>query len=170
MLTNATESFLPFDLDAAFASTVLLLMASASDNSLASREDEYWNMSETILEEISSRGNLIARHMKAELNQLNNIFSQLPPSNAASGRSSANRRARRQGHERSESATSMQTELATGYPAYAGPMPIERCDWQNGFTSENLTLFAEALNPDDLDWISSTVFDVNYMPTNSDTT
>lgn len=169
-LTINTESFLPFDLDAAFASTVLLLMAAAADNSLAQQEDNYWTIAETVLEEIESRGNLIARHMRAELNQLNNIFGQLPPSRPPRAKTSSIKRKRRQEQARSDSSISNQMERVTSYPAYEFPMSMDQCDWQHGFTSENLTLFAEALNPDDLDWLSSTMLDVPYITEHSEPT
>lgn len=145
-------------------------MAAAADNSFAQQEDNYWTIAETVLEEIESRGNLIARHMRIELNQLNNIFSQLPPSRPPRAKTSSSKRKRRHEQNRSESSISNQTDQVTSYPAYEFPVSMDQYDWQHGFTSENLTLFAEALNPEDLDWLSSTMLDVPYITEHSETT
>lgn len=73
----SVETFLPFDLDAAFTSTISILMAAGIDPSLINDHTAWTTRAYSILEEIRSRGNIIAGMVKSELEQLGHHLHQL---------------------------------------------------------------------------------------------
>lgn len=160
---RCSESFLPFDLDATFTATILLLMAPAADTSLTETDDEWWSTAQTVLSEMISRGNLVARYSKTELEQLNDILSQLPPAVPVRSKSKHARRSGKTTHRREQSGTgySYETPAAStsDISSLEVPTSAESFHWQDGLTAENLTTVAETLDLDGLDWLSGMVFD-----------
>ncbi|KAG9795187.1 proline oxidase, partial [Aureobasidium melanogenum] len=73
------ECFLSFDLDAAFSSAVILLMAALIDPSLIGEEIQLTELSYRILDEMTNRGNRVAGFLKLEIQQLETILSQAAP-------------------------------------------------------------------------------------------
>lgn len=71
------ENFLPYDLDATFTSTIVLLMAAAIDSSLLHRHSSWSQRAYNILEEMSSRGNPIAEKVQLELKMLDDQLAHL---------------------------------------------------------------------------------------------
>ncbi|KAH8424884.1 fungal specific transcription factor domain-containing protein [Aspergillus melleus] len=71
------ETFLPLDMDAAFTSTVPLLMAAAIDPSLLPDHTPWSHRAYTILDEMSTRGNRSARLIQSELKQLDVELAEL---------------------------------------------------------------------------------------------
>lgn len=76
-LCSTIETFLPFDLDAAFMSTIPLLMAAAIDSSLLQDHSPWSQRAYTILDDMSIRGNLSARLIQSELKQLDDKLAQV---------------------------------------------------------------------------------------------
>ncbi|KAH8672613.1 fungal-specific transcription factor domain-containing protein [Tricladium varicosporioides] len=72
------ESFLPFDLEAAFAASIVLFLAPAIDTSLLESHIPYRDMAYALLDEMALRGNLIAAARKSELQQLESVLGQIP--------------------------------------------------------------------------------------------
>ncbi|RSL54606.1 hypothetical protein CEP54_009772 [Fusarium duplospermum] len=71
------ENFLPFDLDAAFTSTIAIIMAATIDTSLVTDYNHWIQKSYAVLDEISSRGNTVALHIGSELRQLEDTLDHL---------------------------------------------------------------------------------------------
>ncbi|KAL3467055.1 hypothetical protein BJX64DRAFT_274107 [Aspergillus heterothallicus] len=71
------DSFFPFDLESTFVSSVVLLMAPAIDSNLMDNQMPWLQKSCVVLDDMITRGNLIARFRKAELEQLDSLLSQL---------------------------------------------------------------------------------------------
>ncbi|KAM0424429.1 hypothetical protein ACHAPT_010350 [Fusarium lateritium] len=71
------ENFLPFDLDAAFTSTIAIIMASAIDSSLIMDHNHWTQKAYAVIDEISSRGNTVALWTGAELRQLEDRLDHL---------------------------------------------------------------------------------------------
>ncbi|KAJ5231277.1 fungal-specific transcription factor domain-containing protein [Penicillium citrinum] len=71
------EVFLPFDMDAAFMSTVSLLLAAAIEPSILRDHTPWSKRAYAILENMSSRGNISARLIQKELRQLDDELAQL---------------------------------------------------------------------------------------------
>ncbi|KAJ0426811.1 fungal-specific transcription factor domain-containing protein [Aspergillus carlsbadensis] len=69
------DSFLPFDLESTFVSSVVLLMAPAIDSNLLGNQVPWLQKSCVILDDMITRRNLIARFRKAELEQLDGLLS-----------------------------------------------------------------------------------------------
>ena len=72
------ESFLPFDLEAVFSSTIVLCLANAVDASLVRDKSPWLQKSFDVLDEMISRGNLVAEFHKSELQQLDDKLKMLP--------------------------------------------------------------------------------------------
>ncbi|RJE18722.1 hypothetical protein PHISCL_08937 [Aspergillus sclerotialis] len=73
------DTFLPFDLDSTFVSAVILSIASFTDPSLVDDRTAWLQKTNIILDEMISRGNLIADFRKSELGQLTRMLSQVSP-------------------------------------------------------------------------------------------
>lgn len=78
MMLTSTESFLPFDLEAVFSSAIVLSLANAVDTSLLRDKGPWLQTSFEVLDEMISRGNLIAGFHKSELQQLDEKLKMLP--------------------------------------------------------------------------------------------
>lgn len=71
------DSFLPFDMDAAFTSTISLLIAAAIDSSLIQDHIPWSQRAYTILDEMDAHGNKSARLILSELHRLDSELAQL---------------------------------------------------------------------------------------------
>ncbi|KAF9884749.1 hypothetical protein FE257_001311 [Aspergillus nanangensis] len=74
---NLLDSFLPFDIDAAFTATISLLIAAAIDPSLLHDHCPWSQRAYTILDDMTSRGNMYAKYILSELKQLDGQLAQL---------------------------------------------------------------------------------------------
>ncbi|KAL6359864.1 hypothetical protein LRP88_07291 [Fusarium phalaenopsidis] len=74
---KAFVNFLPFDLDAAFTSTIAIIMAATIDASLVTDYNHWVQKAYAVLDEISSRGNNVALHIGSELRQLEGTLEHL---------------------------------------------------------------------------------------------
>ncbi|KAF4977143.1 hypothetical protein FZEAL_6286 [Fusarium zealandicum] len=75
-LLGMSETFLRFDLDATFTSTIVLLMAAAIDSSLLQDHSPWSQRAYAIFDEMYSRGNLVADLIASELKQLEGLLSK----------------------------------------------------------------------------------------------
>lgn len=71
------ENFLPFDLNAAFTSTIAIIMAATIDASLVTDYNHWIQKAYAVLDEISSRGNTVALLIGSELRQLEDTLEHL---------------------------------------------------------------------------------------------
>lgn len=77
MLTQPPESFIPFDLESIWSCALVLLLAKLVDPSLLRKEESCMPKIHSILDEMVSRGNLIAGLRKIELQQLDETLTRL---------------------------------------------------------------------------------------------
>ena len=140
-------------------------MAPAADTSLADSDEEWWSTAQTVLSEMISRGNLVARYLKAELEHLNGILARLPAAIPVSSRSRHGRKPGRASRRREQIDVSIPLTTPTGSMStsdFSGlelPTSAESFHWSDGLTAENLNTVAETLDLDGLEWLSGTVFD-----------
>ncbi|RMZ77412.1 hypothetical protein DV738_g4369, partial [Chaetothyriales sp. CBS 135597] len=73
------ESFLPFDLESVFISTIILIMSTAIDPSLLEGHEAWSKVAYSIFDEMASRGNAIAQLRERELKKLASVLQHLPP-------------------------------------------------------------------------------------------
>jgi hypothetical protein len=83
ILTPTPETFLRFDQDATLTATIALLMASAIDSSLLPDHTPWTQRAYAILDEMGSRGNLVAPMVASELKQLEGLLRGFLVSNEA---------------------------------------------------------------------------------------
>jgi len=163
-LTAPVESFLPFDLDATFTSSIALLMAGQVDSSLIKDRPQWSQRSSAILGEMISRGNLVARLIQLELQQLEEMLGRMSTSGVnQSGTvsvASDTHRMRAQ-NDRQVRQLDHQQRSPPGPPPYMASsqsMPedffIDELNWHDGFTAEQLTNFADSMDIGVLDWFS----------------
>ena len=72
-----TESFIPFDLESTWSCAVVFLVTNMVDPSLLRRNESWLQKTHSILDEMVSRGNLVAGLRKAELQQLDETLTRL---------------------------------------------------------------------------------------------
>ncbi|RMZ26453.1 hypothetical protein D0859_09483 [Hortaea werneckii] len=152
------ESFIPFDLESAFSSAIVLMITATVDPSLIRKETDWLPVAYGVLEEMEGRGNLVASLRKSELEHLDKNLKSL--SSAPIENAVAN------GPEN-------QTDLvhsATENPTMAGtlvggdgPSDIDTlCDWnsEDALNGDQLMAVADSLDFSDLDWLSAGLADV----------
>lgn len=159
MLTNLTESFLPFDLDATSTSAIVVLMAATIAPSLLENHAPWSQRAYMLLQEMSSRGNLIAGFLKSELQQLDINLSGFPQITSRS------RSRRRSGRTESEGQNANNVPQVPTPPLMTGSNMIgdrlsnndlsyEELYWQEPMTTEQLMALADSLDLEGPNWLS----------------
>ncbi|KAJ5772423.1 hypothetical protein N7520_002952 [Penicillium odoratum] len=154
------ETFLPFDLESVFVSTVVLLMAPAIDTRWS--YPEWLEKAYLIFEEIIENGNLIAKFRRSELQLLNELLSCFP-----------------QGSSRCLSAISFPTsilnnsrtsmQLANSFPPSVhalthdllsdpGPQDDEY-NLTSGLTAAQIMAVADSIESIDTEWMSNAMIE-----------
>lgn len=72
-----TATFVPFDLESAFCSGIIVLMASFIESQLVDNRADQLERTYQILDDLTSKGNMIARLRKTELKQLEKMLADL---------------------------------------------------------------------------------------------
>lgn len=144
------DSFLPFDLESTFVSATVIVTAAATDSSLLDDWSSLLQKTYCILDEMTSRGNLVAGFRKWELEQLAITSSQLSASRPGPVGQSVTEGRPGKGMSR------LQTPLipdsnddAFGAPVVEGP--------DNGFTIAEIMAVADSIGTGDVDWISHAI-------------
>ncbi|KAL4735368.1 hypothetical protein BDV11DRAFT_212023 [Aspergillus similis] len=132
------DSFLPFDLESTFVSSVVLLMAQAIDCTLLENRRPWLDKSYLILDDMISRGNLIAQYRKTELEQLSALMYQLAPD-----------------RQPEDTSKGKGLELSSPLsPAYRVP---ELPGLNDGLTTAEIMAVAESIDTGDVDWVAHAV-------------
>ncbi|RMX78977.1 hypothetical protein D0869_08652 [Hortaea werneckii] len=156
--SSPQKTFIPFDLESAFSSAIVLMITATVDPSLIRKETDWLPVAYGVLEEMEGRGNLVASLRKSELEHLDKNLKSLP--SAPIGSAVANE-------------PETQTNLLNGpfeNPNMAdtliggdGPSDIDTlCDWnsEEALNGEQLMAVADSLDFSDLDWLSAGLADV----------
>lgn len=148
-------------------------MAATVDSSLTEGHPPWLPRSYTVLDEMTSRGNAVARLIKSELQQLEGILKCLPDGEA--GQTGAVIRVLNMGDsigrdQRPPHLLGRQAPLPQpqppmfspdSYMASSEPVPddfsVEDFNWQEGFTAGQLMNFADSMDVHALDWLSAEV-------------
>ncbi|KAI7089639.1 hypothetical protein KC356_g2215 [Hortaea werneckii] len=152
------ESFIPFDLESAFSSAIVLMITATVDPSLIRKETDWLPVAYGVLEEMEGRGNLVASLRKSELEHLDKNLKSL--SSAPIGNAVTN------GPENQADLVPGATEnptMAGTLVGGDGPSDIDTlCDWnsEDALNGDQLMAVADSLDFSDLDWLSAGLADV----------
>ncbi|RMY13700.1 hypothetical protein D0867_07377 [Hortaea werneckii] len=154
----APETFIPFDLESAFSSAIVLMITATVDPSLIRKETDWLPVAYGVLEEMEGRGNLVASLRKSELEHLDKNLKSLPsaPIGSAVANESDNQLNLLNGPFENPN---MADTLVGG----DGPSDIDTlCDWnsEEALNGEQLMAVADSLDFSDLDWLSAGLADV----------
>lgn len=152
------ESFLPFDLDAAFSSAVVLSLAGTVDPSLFRDVDRSWLQAVyVLLEEMVSRGNQIARFVTSELHQLDEAIKLLP--STSSSATAAQQSTAKQGPPPSQPDVGITHEAnnSMGANGQTSITPDFFSEWNSddGLSGDQLMALANSLDFEHLDWLDT---------------
>ena len=153
------ETFLPFDLEAANAASMVVLLTPVVDNSLLHTSFPWLNMIYNILDEMVLQGNLQASSRKAELEQLHQAFMQMP--DLSDEVDTANDAGIMQNAENDIGGQGMGAIVmphdATGVTAQSRyDLNFEdEIFWRNAFTADQLLNVADNLDLDGIDWMTT---------------
>ncbi|GFF98802.1 uncharacterized transcriptional regulatory protein C3C7.04 [Aspergillus udagawae] len=145
------DSFLPFDLESTFISTVVLATARTIDSSLLDDLTPWLQTTYKILDEMITRGNLVADFRKFELDQLASLFAQLSPDL----RRQSSESAKKTPQERMWSPLPSPLTIPDTNLHPFGVPEISNLD--NGFTTAEIMAVAESIDTGDVDWIAHAV-------------
>ncbi|KAI8934829.1 hypothetical protein NX059_008510 [Plenodomus lindquistii] len=162
------ETFLPWDLDALFVSTMVLILTRVVDSSLMDGQSLWLDKAYALLDTIISNGNRIASFRVMELRKLEAMLTEVPANRHALSTTSPIVGGPMQ-------ATDPRLSLPEGYHSTAGllhsddtlPAPYTgTSDEGSGFgddlTAAQILAVAESMDIEDTDWLSFATLD-NYQ-------
>ncbi|KAF4454343.1 proline utilization trans-activator [Fusarium albosuccineum] len=138
------DSFLRFDLDAIFTSTIAILIAAAIDPSLVRGHTLWSQHSHSMLNEMTSRGNRVAFRVQSELKLLEDLLDRLPGSPPQDDDNS---------HLSSTRTPTFISMAQTHDSLSPGDLYIDEFNLQDGYTTEQLISLANSIDIDSLDWL-----------------
>lgn len=149
------ESFLPFDLEAAFAAGMTSLLAPFVDRELLATPQPWLDMVHGILDELIRQGHLQAAARKAEMLQLQEI---LYPTPTPLGPNSSILDDRGPGGiaEPQNGSTVENPSQDTGLGAsHFGYEFLDDAIWRTTFTADQLMTVADGLDLDGIEWMTT---------------
>ncbi|KAI7377669.1 hypothetical protein KC328_g14315 [Hortaea werneckii] len=152
------ETFIPFDLESAFSSAIVLMITATVDPSLIRKETDWLPVAYGVLEEMEGRGNLVASLRKSELEHLDKNLKSLP--SAPIGSAVANEPENQTNFLNGPFENPNMADTLVGGD---GPSDIDTlCDWnsEEALNGEQLMAVADSLDFSDLDWLSAGLADV----------
>ncbi|KAE8331488.1 hypothetical protein BDV39DRAFT_189869 [Aspergillus sergii] len=144
---NLLDSFLPFDLEATYTAAVVLVAAPAADASLLDDWTPWFHTSVTVLDEMISRGNLIAGFRKSELQQLAGMLSHLADDGVI--------------HSTDLARKGQPDRIISRLPSPSTPDRVfgisDIPNLHPGLTTAEIMAVAESIDTGDVDWIAHAV-------------
>ena len=158
-----TESFIPFDLESTWSCAVVFLVTNMVDPSLLRKNESWLQKTHSILDEMVSRGNLVAGLRKAELQQLDETLTRLhtTTSSTALVATTTHDAAVLQQQQRFEGDGGPPTggaESVQDVGSCHSQMRFEPLqDWnsEEGLSGDQLIAVADSLDFSHLDWLSA---------------
>ncbi|KAK6373764.1 hypothetical protein LTS17_008257 [Exophiala oligosperma] len=153
-------TFVPFDLEAAFSSGIIVLIASAVEPLLVENLSAELAKTYCILDDLIAKGNMIANRRKAELHQLEELLNafnrrQLDPQLGAQSVENADL-------ADPGASAGLHSETIGGaiaHPDHETPwmnnIPYDEWTWEAGLDAEQLMNVADLLEPDQMDAFSA---------------
>ena len=140
------ESFLPFDLEAASAGSMVLLLAPLLDPDLLSNSTPWLDLLYSVLDEMIAQGQVQATKRKAELQRLQQVFDHLPLPLTETPEVPAQ--------------LPLDPMMTTQMPIITGDGPddygfADDAIWRTDFTAEHLMAVAENLDLDGFEWMTT---------------
>ncbi len=159
---NLLESFLPFDMEAAFVAGMVLLLAPVVDQAFLGSHSLWLHMAYAILDELISQGHLQASARKTELQQLQHVFSQMTGSTTTTrgrhGDSHGLQPGSAQQNELSidpSTAIDLSDTMAPGNNQFDLGF-IDDAFWRTGgYTADHLMNVADTLDLDGIEWMTT---------------
>ncbi|KAE8154136.1 fungal-specific transcription factor domain-containing protein [Aspergillus avenaceus] len=145
------DCFLPFDLESAYISAVVLVTVAAVDSSLLSDWIHWLGKSYTILDELMARGNRLAAFRKSELDQLAGMLGQISSDRPLTAAESARKRIS------AEEASRLPSPLTPDHNSSSGYGVPEMVNFTHGLTTAEIMAVAESIDTGDVDWIAHAV-------------
>lgn len=171
-LTKDLETFLPWDLDALFVSTMVLIITRFVDQSLLDDRTPWLEKAFVLMEIMISSGNRIADYRMRELRRLDEMLTEyatvqerhmsIDPLIQQPSQISTNTQPTIA--HISEDRTSTKSIFASpeGGPLYSG-FSDEGSGFGDDLTAEQILAVAESMDIEGTDWLCSNLFD-NYQP------
>lgn len=165
-LTDLAESFLPFDLEAVFISSVSLLAASAFEINLVHETHALLQKSYAVFDDLCDSGNLIAKQEKLEVRSFEDALRRINRNpQAPAALPTASPTSASTGWESGISGVSIgpsfPTPAPTAFPNEPQPFGIENIDDLDLFTSAHILDTVNAIDTGDADWMSQAMTEYN---------
>lgn len=168
MLNNALETFLPWDLDSLFVSTMILILTRFVDYSLMDNQSLYLDKAYSFLETMIASGNRIAAFRNIELRKLDEMLMEFTlnrhrPSTASPPMIVAGHNMQRtlsfpDGYHSTAGLLHGDDSLP---PPYAG-LSDEGSGFGDDLTADQILAVAESMDIEGADWLSFATLD-NYQ-------
>lgn len=139
------ESFLPFDLEAAFVAGMVLLIAPYVETEPTATLSPWIEVAYSILDELIIQGLLPAEARKSELQQLQKIFQQIPQ---------AVQNELADDQQTASPQQNMMANVENDASNFAYEF-IEDALWRTTFTADDLMNVADTLDLDGIDWMTT---------------
>lgn len=161
------ETFLPFDLESLFVSTVNLLLGPALDPQILENRSFWLHKAYGVFNDLVAAGNRVAEFRRSELQQLdgllNTVTSQGPsPSNE---NHMTQHLAHHQNHHVDESALEPSLLLMNPQPEGTEILPspisgvLDEVSFETGLTAAQIMDMANSIETADTDWMSHTMME-----------
>lgn len=168
LLTCMIETFLPFDLESLFVSTVNLLLGPALDPQLLENRSFWLHKAYGVFNDLITAGNRVAEFRKAELLQLDGLLTCVQSQNPSP--SNTNHIAHHAVHHPNShiDESSLEPSLLLMDPQRQDgneilPSPIsgvlDEVSFETGLTAAQLMDMANAIETSDTDWMSHTMME-----------
>lgn len=154
---KTTESFIPFDRDAAFSSAVVLNVAATVDPSLVKNKDPRLQTALAILDEMTTRGNRIAEFHKFELEQLAANLRRLQAMSSAANEGRADSTSQVSPNETTSlSVAPMDGQNSEDFQTTFDNIDTILSEWNSddGLSGEHLMAVADSLDFGQLNWLT----------------
>ncbi|RQM06503.1 hypothetical protein DH86_00003682 [Scytalidium sp. 3C] len=128
-LQSLLDTFLPFDLEAAFAAIIIVLLVPSVDESLLENQAPWVEKGQAIFDSMVIRGNLQAAARQSDVQQLQQILCHMP-----------------------FSPTRVEAQADSQGPSQLD-MGYMETDWQN-ISADQMMMLADTLDLDSIDWLT----------------
>ena len=149
------ESFIPFDLESTWSCAVVFLVANMVDPSLLRKNESWLQKTHSILDEMVSRGNLVAGLRKAELQQLDETLTRLHTTSLSTTLVGTHDAVLQRFEGDAAGAESVQDVGSSHSHSQMQFEPLQDWNSEEGLSGDQLIAVADSLDFSHLDWLSA---------------
>ena len=161
------ETFLPFDLESLFVSTVNLLLGPALDPQLLENRSFWLHKAYGVFNDLVAAGNRVAEFRKSELLQLDGLLTCVQSQNPSPSNENHVSQHAEQLHENHLPDSLLEPSLLMMNPQAQGneilPSPIsgvlDEVSFETGLTAAQILDMANSIETSDTDWMSHTMME-----------